>query len=95
MEKGRTSRCSGRPSTSNMAWIPGASVAPDRILGVPPQTRGANKDRTVDVDTMMEDYWELFGWDRHTGKPTKRASARWPPLSEPGNLTCQALKIRP
>ena len=48
---------------------PRASVAPDRILGTPAQTRGANKDRTVDVQTMMKDYWELFGWDRETGKP--------------------------
>jgi len=49
---------------------------PDRLLGVPPQTRGANKGRTVDVDTMMQDYWELFGWDRETGHPTEETLNR-------------------
>jgi len=48
---------------------PKNSRVPDRLLGMPPQTKGANKGRTVDVDTMMQDYWELFGWDRETGKP--------------------------
>ncbi|MDD9303435.1 MAG: aldehyde ferredoxin oxidoreductase family protein [Desulfobacter sp.] len=50
---------------------PKANRAPDRILGLPPQVKGANKGRTVDVETMMADYWELFGWDRETGKPGK------------------------
>jgi len=44
---------------------------PDRLIGTPVQTRGANKGRTVDVDTMMKDYWELFGWDPETGHPTQ------------------------
>ena len=48
---------------------PKASRAPDRILGQPPQTKGANKGRTVDIDTLMADYWELFGWDKETGCP--------------------------
>lgn len=43
----------------------------DRLLGFPAQTKGANKGRKVDVDTMMKDYWELFGWDRETGIPLK------------------------
>ncbi len=42
----------------------------DRALGIPPQKQGANKFRQVDVITMMKDYWELFGWDRETGKPS-------------------------
>ena len=45
----------------------------DRLLGVPAQTKGANKNRSVDVDTMMKDYWDLFGWDKETGFPSKEA----------------------
>ncbi|MCG8633521.1 MAG: aldehyde ferredoxin oxidoreductase family protein [Desulfobacterales bacterium] len=55
---------------------PKNSRVPDRLLGTPPQTRGANKGRTVDVETMMQDYWELFGWDRNTGKPSEESINR-------------------
>lgn len=41
-----------------------------RALGTPPQKKGANKGRTVDIDTLMKDYWEAFGWDRETGRPS-------------------------
>ncbi|ACN13324.1 Aor1 [Desulforapulum autotrophicum HRM2] len=47
----------------------------DRALGIPAQKRGANKGRTVDVDAMMADYWEQFGWDRSTGKPSPEMAA--------------------
>ncbi len=43
----------------------------DRLLGLPVQTKGANKGRSVDVDSMMKDYWELLGWDRETGIPSR------------------------
>ncbi|MCP3940895.1 MAG: aldehyde ferredoxin oxidoreductase family protein [Desulfobacteraceae bacterium] len=45
----------------------------DRLLGLPSQTRGANKGRSVDIDTMMKDYWELFGWDSQTGIPSQKS----------------------
>ncbi|WP_300668068.1 aldehyde ferredoxin oxidoreductase family protein [Desulfoluna sp.] len=41
----------------------------DRALGRPIQTKGANKGRTVEIETMMRDYWLQFGWDPETGKP--------------------------
>jgi len=41
-----------------------------RALGLPPQKEGANKGRTVDLETMMSDYWKEFGWDPQTGEPT-------------------------
>lgn len=41
----------------------------DRALGSPAQTRGANKNRTVEVDTLMAGYWRQFHWDPKTGKP--------------------------
>jgi aldehyde:ferredoxin oxidoreductase len=43
----------------------------DRLLGLPPQTRGANKGRSVDLEPMIKDYWTLFGWDPETGIPSQ------------------------
>ncbi len=48
---------------------PRANVLSGRAVGIPPQAEGANKGRTVDISKMMSDYWELFGWDAHTGMP--------------------------
>lgn len=45
---------------------------PDRLLGVPPQTKGANKGRSVDIDYLMKTYWEAFGWDPETGIPSQK-----------------------
>ncbi len=42
----------------------------DRALGRPPLKEGANKDRSIDIEKMVGDYWEQFGWDTKTGKPT-------------------------
>jgi aldehyde:ferredoxin oxidoreductase len=47
-----------------------------RGLGTPPQNAGANKNRTVPIDKMMADYWEMFGWDPATGKPTEKAMSK-------------------
>jgi aldehyde:ferredoxin oxidoreductase len=47
-----------------------------RGLGTPPQAEGANKNRTVPIDKMMADYWELFGWDPATGRPRDETLAR-------------------
>ncbi len=48
----------------------------DRAVGRPPQTRGANKGRTVNIEKMMSDYWKQFGWDPSTGKPTPQTLSR-------------------
>ncbi|MCG8564187.1 MAG: aldehyde ferredoxin oxidoreductase family protein [Desulfobacterales bacterium] len=40
-------------------------------IGEPAQDKGANKGRTVDLEEMMKEYWDLFGWDRDTGIPTQ------------------------
>ncbi len=42
----------------------------DRTLGAPPQTQGANKGRSVDLNRMIKAYWEEFGWDERTGIPS-------------------------
>ncbi|MCP4694197.1 MAG: aldehyde ferredoxin oxidoreductase, partial [Desulfobacterales bacterium] len=44
----------------------------DRALGRPVQAEGANKGRTIQIEKMMSQYWEQFGWDSETGKPEKR-----------------------
>ena len=41
----------------------------DRTLGMPPQTEGANKGRTVFINKLMCDYWKMFDWDKDTGIP--------------------------
>lgn len=44
-------------------------TVPDRALGLPPQREGANRGRRVELEPMMQDYWEMLGWDPETGKP--------------------------
>jgi len=41
-----------------------------RALGQPVMTQGANKNRTVNLDKMISDYWGQFGWNPDTGKPS-------------------------
>ena len=47
-----------------------------RALGRPPLAAGANKGRTVNIEQMMRDYWEAFGWEAETGKPKPEALKR-------------------
>jgi len=42
----------------------------NRALGRPPLTAGANKGRTINIERMIRDYWEAFGWDAETGEPS-------------------------
>lgn len=48
----------------------------DRALGKIPQKEGANRGRSVDIEKMAPAYWEQFGWDRETGKPTEETLQR-------------------
>jgi len=52
--------------------LPRDNKACDRLLGIPVQTKGANKGCQVDIDVLMEDYWQLFGWDKETGVPCEK-----------------------
>jgi aldehyde:ferredoxin oxidoreductase len=52
---------------------PRAIKVPDRMLGRPALAQGANKGRTMDLDTMRSDYWRQFGWDPETGRPDDAA----------------------
>jgi len=40
-----------------------------RALGDPPLVEGANRQRTIEIDRMIEDYWYQFGWSTRTGEP--------------------------
>jgi len=46
----------------------------ERLLGLTPM-EGANKGHTFDLYKIRSDYWDLFGWDRETGRPTAAAIA--------------------
>jgi aldehyde:ferredoxin oxidoreductase len=48
-----------------------------RGSGAPAQSEGANKNRTVPIEKMMSDYWEQFGWDPATGKPTEKTLSKF------------------
>ena len=41
----------------------------DRVMGKPPQGKGANRGRSIDIEKMISDYYTQFGWDPETGKP--------------------------
>ncbi len=45
-----------------------------RAVGRPPLTSGANKYRTVNIDKMMENYWQQFNWSPDTGRPSEKLS---------------------
>ena len=44
-----------------------------RALGEPPMTQGANRNRQVDIDKMVTQYFRQFKWDDQTGKPSDNA----------------------
>ena len=45
---------------------------PDRALGKPPLKEGPTASITIDMDTMVKEYFELRDWDMVTGKPSKK-----------------------
>lgn len=55
----------------------------DRALGLPPQEKGANKGRSVDIDKMIRDYYRQFDWNEETGEPTPESMENLEPDSGP------------
>jgi len=41
----------------------------DRALGRPPLNAGANRGRSVPIEKMVRDYWDVLGWNPKTGAP--------------------------
>ncbi|HVN72236.1 MAG TPA: aldehyde ferredoxin oxidoreductase family protein [Desulfomonilia bacterium] len=56
---------------------PRANKLSARAVGMKPLKEGANKGRTVEIETMMSLYWEQFGWDSKTGTPTRECLQRF------------------
>lgn len=48
----------------------------DRTLGRPPLPVGANQGRTIPIEKLVRDYWNIFGWDPRSGKPTNATKKR-------------------
>ena len=44
---------------------------PDKILGRPPYKEGPLAGKTVDIDTLVNDYYTAMDWDTKTAKPSK------------------------
>jgi aldehyde:ferredoxin oxidoreductase len=42
---------------------------PDRMVGTPPLTVGPTAGVTIDIDTLVKEYYEAMGWDVATGVP--------------------------
>jgi aldehyde:ferredoxin oxidoreductase len=47
-----------------------------RVLGEPPQPSGANRGRTVPLETLRRYYWREMGYDIDSGVPTDACLAR-------------------
>ncbi len=47
-----------------------------RALGIPPQAAGANRGRSVDLQSFARYYWKVFGWNEQTGRPTPETLSR-------------------
>ncbi|MFC1950480.1 aldehyde ferredoxin oxidoreductase family protein [Chloroflexota bacterium] len=45
---------------------------PERTRGNPPLKEGPNANITVDVKTLIKEYYEALDWDPETGKPSKK-----------------------
>jgi aldehyde:ferredoxin oxidoreductase len=44
---------------------------PQRLAGIPPKDEGPLAGITLDVDTLVREYWEAMGWDSANGHPTQ------------------------
>ena len=43
---------------------------PGRLIGEPPQQEGPLQGKTVDIRTMVHDYYDARDWDQETGRPS-------------------------
>ena len=51
--------------------IPRDFKTPGRMVGDPPLKEGPLANITVDVNTMVNEYYDAMDWDKETGKPSK------------------------
>lgn len=65
---------------------PRQNIPGPRATGQPALSMGANKGRSVDIQKMIRDYWQQFGWDPTNGQPRPDVM---PHLGESPNGTTQ------
>ena len=51
--------------------LPKDFTMPGRTVGSPPLKEGPLANVTVDVNTMVAEYYEAMDWDKETGKPSR------------------------
>jgi len=44
---------------------------PDRLIGKPPLTSGPTAGVTIDIDTLVREYYQAMAWDVETGVPSR------------------------
>jgi len=44
---------------------------PDRIKGIPPLLSGATANVTIDLDSLVKDFYKAMDWNLESGKPSK------------------------
>ena len=44
---------------------------PDRLIGKPPLKEGPTAGVTIDIDTLVKEYYEAMAWDTETGAPAR------------------------
>ncbi len=49
------------------------SITP-KAIGLPPQKKGGNKNRSVNLKEFIPVYFKELGWDEKTGQPTELIS---------------------
>jgi aldehyde:ferredoxin oxidoreductase len=55
---------------------PRSFIMHGRARGTPPLETGHNKGVSLDLDPMIRQYWQAWGWDGQTGKPTPETLSR-------------------
>lgn len=46
-------------------------ILPERIRGKPPLKAGPHKNKTLDIESRVIEYYDHIGWDSKTGRPSK------------------------
>ncbi|MFC1912188.1 aldehyde ferredoxin oxidoreductase family protein [Chloroflexota bacterium] len=55
---------------------PSQTHLPDRMAGVPPKSEGPLKGITIDIDTLVKEYYKAMEWNENSGKPTDACLTR-------------------
>ncbi len=56
--------------------LPRDSVLPARAAGNPPLKEGPQEGRTIDIDRLVHNWYQVMEWDPESGKPSKASLER-------------------